>query len=485
MAQLLLNNDTTLVSTSGVVMLSNIPNIVTISDETGGTPTQITINVLSGLSNITTSDSQWNITLLGESIGNVLDYSEAVNKNFLVSQTTSSTAASIARALRNCGNLYSTFRIQSSGSTVTLKARDNGSILPTTWYTTNIPSTYLSISGVNGTSYSDLDNALIDVEIQDENGDIVTTLEKTFMNGVAHFNISPILTTMVEKNKAVGVNMYVTSYKNGNTSIVGSIEGNHTSIGYLCNQGEKYILRNGGIIFAQNVSRGDENNGEYINAMPLYIYDRSLPYSFYCSDGVGAMTITVKYLDSAYNIIQTETSTWRNTDSSQKLKNSGIDLSQRYFPQSYYIDISLGNTTIRYTVIKPLNMTSENTRIKWINEYGGVSFFDFTGNKTEEKNIEQDTYRRNIFDFYSQAINELELTYRNKVEYSVTVTSHLLKESGTFIFNSLAASPYVWTNVNGQDYAILVNTIDVNETDQDGVYRVTVKYKYSQQPQDI
>ena len=482
MAELTLNNT---YSTSGMVMLSNIPNIVKVTDETGGTPTLITINVLSGFSNVTTSDGQWNITILGESIGNVLDYSEAVNKNFLVSQTTSSTAASIARALRNCGNLYATFGIQSSGSTVTLKARDNGSTLSTNWFTTNIPSSYMSISGTDGTSYSDLDNALIDVEVQDANGDIVTTLEKTLVNGIAEFNISPILTTMVDKNKAVGVNMYVTSYKNGNTSIVGSIEGNHTSIGYLCNQGNKYIMRNGGIIFAQNVSRGDDNSGNYINAMPLYIYDRSLPFSFYCSEGVGAMTITIKYLDAAYNVIETETTTWRNTDSSEKLKVSGVELSQRYFPQSYYIDISLGNTTIRYTVIKPLYATSNNIRIKWINEYGGISFFDFTGNHSTARKISQDTYRRNIFDFYNQAINELELTYKNKVEYEETVTSHLLTESGTYIFNSLAASPYVWTNVNGQDYAILVNNIDVAETDQDGVYRVTIKYKYSQQPQDV
>lgn len=482
MAELTLNNQ---YSVSGMVMLTNIPNIVSIVDETGGTLSEITISLLGDLSQVTSASSQWNITILGESIGNVLEYSEAVNKNFLVASTNTSTAASIARALRNCGNLYSTFGIKSSGDTVTLKARTIGSNLPSNWFSTNIPSSYISISGTNGTAYSQLDNALIDVEVQDGNGDIVTTLEKTLIDGEVKFNISPILTSMAEKEKAIPINMYVTAYKDGNTTIVGSIEGNHTSIGYLCNQGEKYIMRNGGIIFAQNVTRGDENSAEYINAMPLYIYDTSLPYSFYCSDGVGAMTISVKYLDSAYNVIETETSTWRNTDSSEKLKNSGIDLTRRYFSQSYYIDLTLGNTTLRYTVIKPLNATSENTRIKWINEYGGISFFDFTGNRTETKKLEQDTYRRNIFDFYSQAVNELELTYKNRVEYEVTVTSHLLNESGTYIFNSLAASPYVWTSVNGQDYAILVNTIDVNETDQDGVYKVTVKYKYSQQPQDI
>lgn len=482
MAELTLNNE---YSVSGAVLFTNVPNIVTVFDETGGTNTEITISLLNDLSQITSASSQWNITILGESIGSVLEYSEAVNKNFLVASTTTSTAASIARALRNCGNLYSTFGIQSNGSTVTLKARTIGSNLPSNWFSTNIPSYYMSISGTNGSAYSQLDNALIDIEVQDGNGDIVTTLEKTLIDGEAKFNISPILTSMAEKEKAIPINMYVTAYKDGNTTIVGSIEGNHTSIGYLCNQGEKYLLRNASIIIAQNVSRGDGTNGDYLNAMPLYVYENSVPLSFYVADNVGGTTIKTTYLDSAYNFISSASTTWRNTDSSEKLKFYGVDFSQRDFPQAYYVDITIGNTTLRYTVIKPRNMASESTRVKWINEYGGISFFDFTGNKSETKNIEQDTYRRNIFDFYSQAINELELTYKNKVEYEVTVTSHLLNESGTYIFNSLAASPYVWTSVNGQDYAILVNTIDVNETDQDGVYKVTVKYKYSQQPQDI
>ena len=63
--------------------------------------------------------------------------------------------------------------------------------------------------------------------------------------------------------------------------------------------------------------------------------------------------------------------------------------------------------------------------------------------------------------------------------------SHLFEEDGKYVFNDLIQSPEVWTVINGQEYAIILDSVSVEETDRNNIYEATVKYHYSQEPSII
>ena len=464
---------------TNMICLTDIPNILKVKEESGGTKTVLTLTFTNDFSAIVTYDHQFRVRINGDTIENVMNGADAYNKNYVVGASTTSTAASVARALRNCPTVFATFNIQQSANTVILASRKYGNVRANV--STNIPNIYMSYSTVSGATYSDLDGKLIDVDIY-QNGsngeEYITTLEKTFTNGEAAFDLSPVLTTFAEKYTANAYNLRVSSYNNGTYNQLGTLSNNYISIGYMCNQGERYII-NGGIFFAQNVQRGTAR--DVYNNMPLYVYGNTIPMSFYVYN-TGGMNITVEYLDSAYNVFTSSTQTWHNTDSSRPLKQYTVELNQLFMNNTFYVDVTLGNTKLRYNVIKPINMTEGYTRLNWINEYGGVSFYDFTAERQETRNLTNQTYRKNIFGYYEDDMNELELSYDNRVEYSVTINSHLFEKDGKYIFNSLIQSPYVWTELNGENYVVLIDDVSVDETEQNNVYKAKVRFHYSQEP---
>lgn len=474
---------------SGMICFTDIPNILTLEDGYGAGAYAVYKMVFDQeLWNYTDYAGQWTISVLGNTITNTapFDSENAIGRNFYVSQWAESTAASVAKALRNCPTVFTSFQVSSSGDTVTLKGRRKGTMIGNNFSLCNIPSSLYSASTVNaGSSDSSFDDSLIDVDVigVDDygNDNYVTTLEKTFADGKVQFNVSPVLTTMSKLGKAEPFTLNISSYKNGETTNVGNITNYYVAQGYMCNQGDRWIaLPDGGLTVAQNVSRGNSKIGDEINEMPLYVSKPTIPLSFYCHN-LGGMTVTIEYLNSAYQAFQSGTTNWHNTDSSQKLKDYTVGLDERYFTSAFYVDVTLGTTKLRYRVIKPINAAEETYRVCWRNEYGGISFFDFTGQKSETRTMNNTTYKKNIFDYYTDPMNELELTYDNDVTYDTTLTSHLFENDGKYIFNSLAQSPYIWTEVNGEKYVILVNSISVEEV-ENNIYKATIKYKLSQKP---
>jgi hypothetical protein len=127
-------------------------------------------------------------------------------------------------------------------------------------------------------------------------------------------------------------------------------------------------------------------------------------------------------------------------------------------------------------------MTEGCNRILWRNSYGGISFFDFTGHKSETRKLETKTYNKNIYNYYTNPKNELEMVYDADVEYEVTLKSHLFNKDSVYVFNDLMQSSEIWTRVNQEDYAIILESVSVDETDNNDIYEATIKYRYSQKP---
>lgn len=478
MANIKFNNYTE--SPNNLICFTDIPNILKVTDTTGGTKAVISISINSGFYSATTEDGQWTITIMGETISNVLSPANAINRNFYIGSAATSTIASIVKALRNCPTIAANFNVEMlsvpNAYVVRLTARIEGEIGLNNAYTTNIPNDYITMSGTDGNSNSDLYGSKIDVDIYSD-GAYITTLEKNFYNGEASFNISPVLTTFAEYDNPKPFEMKVSSIsRDGNYELLDTIGTNYISVGYMCNQGNK-CLTNDNLNVAQNFSRG--SNKSVANNTLLYTYFPLIYVSFYNGGSYG-LTVLIEYLDSAYNNIHTDSTVWRYRGSI--LGNLYLPLDEEYFADAFYVDITIGTTKIRYNVIKPIKAAEYAQRIYWKNSYGGTSFFDFTGQKTETRSLEVDTYQKNIFGYYEDGINELEKIYDNRVKYNVTLKSHLFENDGKYIFNDLIQSANVWTEINGENYAIIIESVSVDETDNNGIYEATVKYRYSQTP---
>lgn len=471
------NNDE---GAGNIITFNDIPNILTVEDESGGTYATISFFFNIPLqSYLLLEDGLWYITIMGETITNVTNPSRAINKNFFIAPTNESTNASIVRALRNCPTIAANFNVDFSGSTVTLTAKAYGSLVNEDSFTTNISNVVCIATITDGTAFGeDLYNARVIVDVLND-GEYVTTLEKNAYNGKAEFNVTPVLSTFTEIGKAKPYTLSISSIKNGKYSQIGAIATNYAAQGYMVNQGQKY-LDNTYWQYAMNFSRGQARS-PIMNNTILYVYQPTIPISFYRGNEGGG-TITITYRDSAYNAVYTDTQKWQNIYSATKLIDMELQLQESIMRNCFYIDVDFGGNIVRYNVIKPVQLTEYCQRVLWRNSYGGISFVDLTGQKTETRELNLQTYQKNIFDYYTDPVNELEKVYDNDVEYQVTLRSHLFEEDGKWVYNDLIQSPEVWTEINGEKYAIILESVSVEETDNNGVYQATVRYKYSQSP---
>lgn len=467
---------------SNFITFTDVPNILKISDTSGGTYATFSLMFSGNLKSVTTSNNQWYITFLGETITSVNDYSNAVNKNFYVSTDPQSTAASVAKALRNCAVIAANFTIEHDGNEVEIKARSVGRMWTgmSNWYSTNIANTYLQTAANDGSANSSLVGAIISADIIAD-GRYITSLSKNFYGRECAFDMSPILTTVSKFGETVPYTFSLSYTKNGEYTYLGRINTNYATPGYMVNQGAKYLTLGNSTVIAQNHSRGDARGVD--NNTILYVYDNQIPISFY-QNSTGYVDIDVEYLNSAFEVIAGADAPYTISDNSNKLNDFYITLSSNLMKQAFYVDIIFRdvNKTVRYNIIKPLKAAEYSQRILWRNSYGGISFFDFTGQKTETRDVEVSTYQKNIFDYYTDGRNELEKIYDNDVKYEVTLKSHLIEHNGKYIFNDLAQSADVWTVRNGQTYSIIIDSVSVEEQDRNDIYVATVKYHYSQKP---
>lgn len=465
-----------------LITFTDIPNILKVTDTNTGQKQRITLTFVGNLSVILHSDP-WTISIQGDTISSVNTFEDAVNKSFFVSPSNSTTAASVARALRNCPNITVAYTIQQFDNGIILTGREIGYL--NTEVQSNISSNYLNITIERGGASSSLYGAKVDVDVYN-GSEYITTLEKNAYNGEVAFNMSPVLTTIAKRGETQPYLFRLnTITSSGNYNLLGTVGSNYISQGYMCNQGNKYLTLSNVEVPAQNFLRGTSKSSW--NNTLLYVYGGNIPFSFYTS-GAGASHIDVVYRNSAYERIGAFD--WNDPDAHASGNNYLVDT---YIPldtmpvDTFYVDVKFESqdSFVRYNVIKPLKATEYSQRILWRNSYGGISFFDFTGAKTETRDVDISTYQKSIFNYYTDTMNELEKIYNNEIKYNVTLKSHLFENDGKYIFNDLAQSPDVWTVINGETYAIIIDSVSVEETDRNNIYEATVRYHYSQHPSII
>jgi hypothetical protein len=465
-------------SPSNILTFTEIPNILKISENVTGTKCTIQFSMNNGLRQTVSADSQYYITLFGETITNVMSPENAKNKRFYISDDRVSTAMSIARAFRNCGGLNADFDIFGVNGVVEIIAKTIGSKITTANYLQrNIPSQYMSVSVQDGSSYSALFNSKIDIDVYDSasanTSNYVTTLEKNWYGDECAFDVSPVLSTFSEYGQTKPYTFVINVFmENGEWQNQGAISGN-TTVGYHANQSDKYKIAQG-VQMLLNKSRGNDGT------MILYTYNSSIPYSVLCGLNTGGWSVTVSVKDSAFNEIWNSGAITNRRTSSNMIIDGSVTIPQTAFTNGYYVDLTVGTETTRFNIIKPLKATEYYQRILWRNEYGGISFFDFTGARSESDSVDIETYEKNIFDYHNNDEFERKRIYLNDYKKTVTLTSHLMEEDGKWIFNSLMRSKKVWTTVNGKTYYIIPKSIDVAEDQTyNNIYTAKLQYEYS------
>ena len=464
-------------SPSNILTFTEVPNILKISENVTGTKCTIQFSMSNGLRQTVSADSQYYITLFGETITNVMSPESANNKRFYISDDAESTAMSIARAFRNCGGLNADFDIFGNGSTVEIIAKTIGKKITTANYLQrNIPGDKMSVSVQDGSSTSILFNSKIQVDVYNSNAanvnNFITTLEKNWYGDECAFDMSPVLSTFSEYGQTQPYTFVLNVFRdNGEWQNQGTVSGN-TTIGYHANQSDKYKYAQGAQMLL-NKNRG--TNGTMI----LYTYNNVIPYSVLCGSDTSGWNVKVSVKDSAFNEVYANTSTSSRTTSNM-IVDTNATIPQTAIKNGYYVDITVGTQTTRFNIIKPLKATEYYQRILWRNEYGGISFFDFTGARSETDSVDIETYEKNIFDYHDNNEFEKKMIYKNDYKKSVSLTSHLLEEDGKWIFNSLMRSKKVWTTINGKTYYIIPKSIDVQEDQTyNNIYTVKLTYEYS------
>lgn len=459
---------------SSLLTFTDVHNILKVSENISGTKANFVFEFLGDLASTVTSDGQYYVTFLGETVSNVMSPQNSNNKRFYISDI-DTTAANFARALRNCGTLMAEFNIIHSSNQVTLLAKTIGQKWSnvSNYFTTNIPLANLNAQGTDGTSYSSLFGAKVDVDVYSgasyNNSNYVTTLEKNFYGNECAFDVSPVLATFSEYGKTIPYSLALSLITaDGEWVELNGVTAN-TTYGYLANQSDKYKYIN-------NVQMLINTNRDQIR----YVFGDTIPFSFLWSDGVGGFTVTVEYLDSAYNVIHTATVQYRTSGYDSHIVDTSISIPSEYSASTYYVDIIISNMTYRFNVIKPLKAADDYQRVFWRNEYGGVSFFDFTGARSESDGIEVETYEKNIYDYYENDAFERKKIYSQRITKSVKLTSHLMAEDGRWEFNSLMRSKQLWTVINGKTHYIIPKSVEVNEDQNyDNIFTASLTYEYS------
>ena len=452
-------------STQGMITLTNVPNILTIQSSavTGNNSIlKITIN---DLTKINPSNTYYitinNLTITSGDAGFYI-----TNANSWANQI--AVAHSITKSLRSLGlTNYEIYQQISNGqltNIVIVEAREVGGLYEIT-FDSNLGAAIIYDNYVGATS-DEFSGGRINVDVYSENK-YITTLEKSYYKEKIDFNLSDVLKSISRYDYLTPYTLYLYSQVGNQITSLGRISAT-SAIGYMVNQGNKFL--NTYPMFAQNVSRGTSSPSK----MVLYTYLSTIPTTIYSNESVETVDIT--YYDSSLQQIGTGFS---NINVYNGVGKSEIALNSNLFNQAYYVDLSLSNDqVIRYNIIKPVDANSRCQRVYYHNSYGGVSFFDFTGQITENHKVDNDTYTKNIYDYYRDTSLEQIKIYDKQTSISATMKSHLMERSAVWQFNDLLESYDVWTNINGIDYKIIITDCKVDETET-GVWEAVVTYTYS------
>lgn len=456
-----------IVNPQGIVIFDQCPNIININEVKYGSKAIIQI-VVGSVPVLVLRDGQYSITVMGETVTNVISRSNENGKRFKLYQDRAATAVSIASALRNCQKLISLFNIYTSGRSIYLEAREIGTLNVSV--SSNLGSR-LGISVSEGDVFSQLygQNIIADVSVD---GEYKTTLEKRMYGEDCSFDISQVLSPYAEYGKLKPFDVSLKAIDTSGALVdLGQVDGNITP-GYLVTGSEPFLYNTEPQLLIGR-KEGLTTFGDVLELSVLSPTSYTLNYQIVSPDG----TVLESSTESVSSTGLTDFFFWMG----QPAMSSGS-----------VVNVSAGTDTAQFRIIKPLKAADGFERLCWRNEYGGVSFFDFTGRDSQTYSLSKKTYNKSWFDFYTNDSFEHEKMADDDTRTEFTLRSHLLTQEEAEQFRSLSRASSVWLAKKEWDEVseemmlvpdrrhVILTGLDVTENDTyPGVWVATVKYKLS------
>lgn len=500
MAKITLNN---LENVEDLICFNTTPNIITI-ENTGVTETKAQVYLDTTSLYVVYNDQKGEIKVNGYSITATGKESEVGNRKFYsttpdnlnLPRNPKYCALTMANALRSVPQLAMDYDIVYEGdNTVSITAKEARPRETINVEFVNISGCTITKSVQGNTTdnlvgkdsskiYMELyvntsdDQRIINSNSDEENYTHITTLQKEYYKDSVSFNVTPVLAAYTDYGKTTVWKAKIYGAKDGVVSEYMDFSNNYITKGYLVNQGGTFINANtykNQTIPALNVKRGESKNT--FNNSLLYVYEPLLKVTLY-KNNQETENVTITYLESDETVIFTDGVNMNLTATTGNMRDCNILLNEEKLRDSYYVDLQFSFGTLRYNVINPPYSQVECNRVYWYNSYGGVSFFDFVGDKSEERKTDLQTYKKSTLDFYKNDKQEQEIVYFRDNSITVSLTTHLIEKDGLYQLYDLQNSYKAWVKVNGVNYYIIVESISVDEPN-DNVYTATIKYKYS------
>ena len=497
-----------LTSSKNIICLSGVPNILTF---TGSSTADVCAEYVFAYTTIINIEvnTQYNIVFGDYNITSTFNENNVGGTTFWLPQFNSYenqlySCYTIVRALRNVPFIAANYTVwlddNQDGTmkpTVHIKAKKYGknynvdvsTDLPSSIYTwsrtVNGSTNDAMLQGKSNKIMCDLYRYKQPAQFGDETlseTEYITTLEKNYYGVPVSFNVTPILSSLLSNTDYEDMQQFkfdIYGFSDKKLVLGEQTSPMYFTNGYLCNFSQPFINTINGNFFAANVSRGDER--DQYNKTYLYTYYPSLVFSIYTSTS-GFVKGYVNYIDSAGNQIASIEHDVVKTEG-ETLKTYTIALDEEKFRQSSYIDLTIPYVgIIRYNVIKPINAADEVEvrRVYWYNEYNGVSFFDFTAERTETRKEDIETYEKQNFDFYTENAREKTKIYEKKINIEVKHSSHYIDKNGVYLMYSLQNSKRAWVDINDTRYYINITNLEISEANNSShIFTAKITYEYS------
>lgn len=482
-----------------LLLFSDIPNIVKYSNTDVGAKASIELYA-NGLYQPIASEQT--IIINGETIISTTDITKVSGRYFYLGSNKSLFAPSVVDALRNCPNLAASYDIRLKSSDngdledkVIVEAKTNGSKYNISFDSSmqrliKVPITYTISNGSSSDRLKDEKLAKISMQIYKysnvdrygnvdtygdalNNGEYVTTLTKTYYKDEVMFDISPVLSTFAEYGKITYFRFTLGLMTTSGFEQIESAHNLYTTIGYRQHFSQPYVPERNMPCLLANVGNGIE----WANLYTLYVYKPSIDLSW-----IGKETnavFTIKYLDSAYNILNSNVKSLSNNNIDKH-----FDLNEEQLEKATYIAIQLPDNkgNLLYNIIKGIKATDKCTRLYWRNEMGGVSFMDFCGGHSKDIEIKSETYSKSNLYYYSDVEREQAIIYDKSFNEKYSVTTHIIDRLGRYLIESLASSRKVWLidDESGTIDNVIINDVKIDRmAEYDDLYTATVEYEYS------
>lgn len=455
------------VKQNGLYLFDGIPNIVEFTSlGTSGTGAQLVIDLFT----VTPSDGYY-LTINGETVTSVVSQMNASSRQFGTNCSAEGLASNIVEALSSIPSIVSSYELRfTSMGSVVLSAYGKGSSTAIT-YDSNIPNaefTYTPAAASSGAMTANL-------VLNRNNPSVTARLSKTVASDTVRFNISEAIASMSDRGMAVPVSVrgYVTDAEGDVTTLYTFnekvVQGWHTK-GH-----EDYVTTHP--FLAQNV-KGAPDRDVY-NSVVLYALQGSDVHVSWCPGVTGSQSATWQVLDSAFGI--SSSGSVSHTFAENEIGEFVVPGSATAGTGAWYLSVTLpDNSVIRYNLIRS-GMSSGCTRLWWRNSMGGVSFFDFTGERSEKTDISS-VYmydEGSSYGYYTDEYRHDSTLYSQTATKTYTVQSSIIEEAGCPIVDDLASSRLVWVEDDGKKKMVLVTAVEKVKVASNGTYRLKVSYKYS------